>query len=81
MQPILSEGVAVSHSEDNHETLTFVVRLWRETATEGHACWRGRVEHVASQEVGYVEDVPGVASFIERWTREPATAQTVTTGG
>ena len=68
-------------STDARETLTFVVRLWRETDTEGHARWRGRVEHVASQEVGYVEDVPGVASFIERWTREPAPARTVTTGG
>jgi hypothetical protein len=77
---VASEGIALSHSEDNHETLTFVVRLWHETDTEGHARWRGRVEHVASQEVGYVEDVTGVASFIERWTREPATARTVTAG-
>jgi len=27
------------------------------------------VEHVASQEVGYVEDVAGMARFIERWIR------------
>jgi hypothetical protein len=67
--------------EDTHETLTFVVRLWRETDTEGHARWRGRVEHIASQEVGYVHGVAGVASFIERWTGEPATARTVTPGG
>ncbi|MGC9334605.1 MAG: hypothetical protein ACP5JJ_10680 [Anaerolineae bacterium] len=52
------------------KTLTFVVRLWRETDAEGHARWRGRVEQVASQEVGYVEDVAGVARFIERWTTE-----------
>jgi hypothetical protein len=67
--------------EDTHETLTFVVRMWRETDAEGHDRWRGRVEHVASQEVGYVEGVPGVARFIERWTVEPATARTATTGG
>jgi hypothetical protein len=53
---------------DNHETLTFVVRLWRERDAEGHAHWCGRVEHVASQEVGYVEDVAGVMRFVERWT-------------
>ena len=69
------------HSEESHETLTFVVRLWRETDAGGHARWRGRVEHVASQEVEYVEDVAGVVSFIEHWTREPATARIVTTGG
>jgi hypothetical protein len=58
----------VSDSADSHETLTFVVRLWRETDAEGHARWRGRVENVASQKVSYVEDVAGVARYIERWT-------------
>ena len=58
----------MSHLEETHETLTFVVRLWRETDAKGHGHWRGRVEHVASQEVGYVEEVAGVAHFIERWT-------------
>lgn len=71
----------MSDCPENHGSLTFVVRLWRETGAEGHACWRGRVEHVASQDVGYVEDVEGVARFIEHWTGEPATARTVTTGG
>jgi hypothetical protein len=59
----------VSGSADSHKTLTFVVRLWRETDTDSRGRWRGRVEHVASQEVGYVEGVAGVAHFIERWTR------------
>ena len=48
----------------SQQTLTFVVRLWREA---GQDHWWGRVEHVASQEVGYVEDVEGVARFLERW--------------
>jgi hypothetical protein len=70
----------MSDLADSHKTLTFVVRLWRETNTGDHSHWRGRVEHVASQEVGYVEDVAGVARFIERWTGEPATARTVASG-
>jgi len=70
----------MSGSVDPDETLIFVVRLWRETGAEGYGRWRGRVEHVASQEVGYVEGVAGVASFMERWAHEPATTQTVTTG-
>jgi hypothetical protein len=49
------------------ETLTFIVRLWREPDASDHDRWRGRVEHVGSQEVGYVEDVAGVVRFIERW--------------
>jgi hypothetical protein len=52
----------------SQETLTFIVRLWRETDSSGHERWRGRVEHVGSQEVEYVEDVAGVARFIEGWT-------------
>jgi hypothetical protein len=70
----------MSGSVSPGETLVFVVRLWHEVDASGDCHWRGRVEPVASQEVGYVEDVPGVTSFIERWTREPATARTVTTG-
>ncbi|MBN1661362.1 MAG: hypothetical protein JXA93_23425 [Anaerolineae bacterium] len=53
---------------DPGETLIFVVRLWREMDAEGGARWRGRVEHVGSQEVGYVEEVVEVAHFLERWT-------------
>jgi hypothetical protein len=58
----------VSGSAENQGSLTFVVRLWHETDAEGHDHWRGRVEHVASQAVGYVEDVAGLARFLERWT-------------
>jgi hypothetical protein len=58
----------VSDSADTHETLTFVIRLWREVDAAGREEWRGRVEHVASQEVGYVEHAAEVARFIERWT-------------
>jgi hypothetical protein len=58
----------VSDCAENHGSLTFVVRLWHETDAEGHARWRGRVENVTLQKVGYVEDVAGVARFIEGWT-------------
>jgi hypothetical protein len=70
----------VSEPADQYGTLTFVVRLWRETDACGHGHWRGRVEHVASQEVGYVEDVAGAVRFMERWTGEPDAAQGSTTG-
>jgi len=68
-------------SAESQETVTFVVRLWRETDVGGREHWRGRVEHVGSQEVGYVEDVAGVARFIERWTAEPGVARHTTTDG
>ncbi|HBY95591.1 MAG TPA: hypothetical protein DEP84_16825 [Chloroflexi bacterium] len=51
-----------------HETLTFLVRLWRESDDEGGPQWRGRVEHVASQEVGYIEDGASLIRFIQQWT-------------
>ena len=62
----------MSECVDAHETLTFVVRLWREGNASGQDHWRGRVEHVASQEVGYVEDAAGVARFLARWTEGEA---------
>ncbi len=55
-------------TDTSHNTLTFVVRLWREPDGEGGVRWRGRVEHVASQEVGYVQDGTTLVRFIERWT-------------
>jgi len=54
-------------NESNNETLTFIVRLWRESRADGRRYWRGRVEHVASQEIGYIEDVAGIGRFIEHW--------------
>jgi hypothetical protein len=60
--------MAMSEYADSRETLTFVVRLWRERNASGQDHWRGRVEHIASQEVAYVEDAAGVAGFIARWT-------------
>jgi hypothetical protein len=60
-------GVPMFGAGDIQDTLIFVVRVWRETDAGGHARWRGRVEHVASQEVAYIEDAAGVARFIERW--------------
>lgn len=59
----------MSDSVDNHDTLTFVVRLWRDQVLAGGgACWRGRVEHVDSRQVAYVDGPAGIARFIARWT-------------
>ena len=69
MQPTFVLGSSVVREvEESHEVLVFVVRLWRETHAGGQVCWRGRVENVRSQEVGYVNDVAGVARFMECWT-------------
>jgi len=71
----------VSKSAGDRQTLTFVVRMWRETNSSGHTHWRGRVEHVASQQVEYIQDLAALTRFIERWTGEPDTAPGSTTGG
>ena len=70
----------MSAGTEPRESQIFLIRLWQEVDAEGHSHWRGRVEHVASQEVGYVEDAAGVARFVERWTGAQAAAQNVTTG-
>lgn len=62
----------MSHSEQNHQVLTFVVRLWHEADAHGCGYWRGRVENVGTQEVRYVEDLAAVVRFMECWIREPA---------
>ena len=51
-------------SSDCQETLTFVVRMWRETDPAGRRQWRGRVEHVETREVRYEDSMAGVINFI-----------------
>lgn len=65
---------------DQHQVLTFVVRLWRETDACGRGHWRGRVEDVASQQVAYVEDVAAITRLMERWTDEAPATQGSTVG-
>jgi len=57
----------VSEPADQHQTLTFVVRLWPETDAAGPLRWRGRVEHVGTGEVCYVESAAGVIDVIGCW--------------
>jgi len=38
---------------------------------DGHALWRGRVKHVASQAMSYVEHVAGAAFTRTRTTLSP----------
>lgn len=69
----------MSEPVDRRQILTFVVRLWREADASSRGRWCGRVEHIPSQEVRYVEDIAAVVRFMERWTDEPDAAQGSTT--
>ena len=40
---------------------------WREADVCDHGHWRGRVEHVGTQEVRYVESIAGVTDCIDGW--------------
>jgi len=60
-------GVTVQTTPGSQETLTFVVRLWREADAAGQHHWRGRVERVGTGEVRYVERIAGVTEAIEHW--------------
>lgn len=61
----------MSELADQHQTLIFVVRLWREANDRGCGHWRGRVEHIGTKEVRYVDDVAAIAGVMECWTSEP----------
>ena len=63
----------MSEPADQHQTLTFVVRLWPETDAAGPRRWRGRVEHVRTGEVCFVESVAGVIDVIGYWITPIAT--------
>ena len=42
---------------------SFVVRLWEEAPGR----WRGRVEHLRTGQVAYVEDARALERFLARW--------------
>ena len=50
---------------------SFVIRIWWEqtdAAAGSQPIWRGWVQHVASGEAAYVQDLEGLLAFIQRWT-------------
>jgi hypothetical protein len=47
---------------------TFIVRFWREPGT-GQACWRGRVQHVQSDESAFFADETSLLYFLRRWVQ------------
>ena len=42
---------------------TFVVRFWREWSAAG-PCWRGRIEHVQSEQGAAFLDLDGMLDFL-----------------
>jgi hypothetical protein len=47
---------------------TFIVRFWWEPGT-GQACWRGRVQHVQSDESTFFADEASLLYFLRRWVQ------------
>jgi hypothetical protein len=43
----------------------FTVRLWREDLGQGRSEWRGRVQNVASNEVRFFRDWPGLIACLQ----------------
>lgn len=59
----------MSEIDADNATLTFIVRLWRESRANSCNTWRGRVEHVALQEVEYADDIAEISHIIAHWVK------------
>ncbi len=48
---------------------SFVVKVWLEETVEeaGRALWRGRIAHIPGGEERYVQDLNGIAQFIQEY--------------
>jgi len=55
-------------SKEQHQSDSFVVRIWWEHGDEAHSVWRGWVQHAASSEQCYFADVAQLVAFIESHT-------------
>ena len=50
---------------------SFVARIWLEGEPDGNPIWRGRIQHVQSNQKAYFQDLAEMSAFIERVTRIP----------
>ena len=50
---------------------SFVARIWLEGEPDGNPIWRGRIQHVQSNQEAYFQDLAEMSAFIERVARIP----------
>jgi hypothetical protein len=50
---------------------SFVARIWLEGEPDGNPIWRGRIQHVQSDQEAYFQDLAEMSAFIERVARIP----------
>jgi hypothetical protein len=48
---------------------SFVARIWLEGELDGNPIWRGRIQHVQSNQKAYFQDLAEMSAFMERVTR------------
>ncbi|MCK5362155.1 MAG: hypothetical protein KAR22_04270 [Gammaproteobacteria bacterium] len=55
-----------------HRTVeSFVARIWLEGEPDGDPIWRGRIQHVQSNQEAYFQDLTEMSAFMERVARIP----------
>ena len=54
----------------NRQSHLFTLRLWTEEVEEGQSEWRGRVHYVATDEVRYFRDWPGLIPLLLAMLRD-----------
>jgi hypothetical protein len=50
---------------------SFVARIWLEGEPDANPIWRGRIQHVQSNQEAYFQDLGEMSAFIERVARIP----------
>ena len=50
---------------------SFVARIWLEGELGGNPIWRGRIQHVQSNQEAYFQDLAEMSAFIEQVARVP----------
>ncbi|MHA1553139.1 MAG: hypothetical protein ACTSU0_01845 [Alphaproteobacteria bacterium] len=50
---------------------SFVARIWLEGESDGNVIWRGRIQHVRSNQEAYFQDLAEMSAFMGRVTGIP----------
>ena len=63
------------HDEQGPDSHLFTVRVWMETAEEGHTEWRGKLSHIPSGEIrhfrGWTALIPLMLDILRRYPSQP----------
>ncbi len=69
--PVSIREAIIGNMSEQRTVESFVARIWLEGESDENPIWRGRIQHVRSNQEAYFQDLAEMSAFMERVTRIP----------